>query len=229
MTIGYLVFYLYLLDINHWSVFHRWSYFVVVAILCSSALTWFDFLFYTSIGILAPLLFSFNTPLTLLELIHFHLANVVTLLLIGYSVRSHFRYKQKAIVLARQLVETSKMAVLGEMAAGVSHEMNNPLTVLIISGDQLKRLAEQKKFDQKKFLNLIDKINRMSTRISIIVNGLKDFSNKTLEEESELIQLINVINEAIKLCEKSLRQLTSNYFLLFPNLIFTLLDKKHKL
>lgn len=202
ITIGYLCFYLYLLDVNNWSVFHRWSYFVVVAILCSSALTWSDFLFYTYVGLLAPLFFSFHTPLTLMELIHFHSANVVTILLIGYSVRSHFRYKQEASTLAQDLVEKSKMAVLGEMAAGVSHEVNNPLTVLTTSGEQLKRLAEKGQFDQKRFLDLIDKINRMTLRISKIVNGLKEFSSNTYEETSEQIDLKEIIVQILKHCEQ---------------------------
>lgn len=202
ITIGYLCFYLYLLNVNHWSVFHRWSYFVVVAILCSAALTWLDFLFYTFAGLLAPLLFSFHTPLTPIELIHFHSANAVTILLIGYSVRSHFRYKQEATTLAKNLVEQSKMAVLGEMAAGVSHEVNNPLTVLTTSGEQLKRLTEKGQFDQKRFLDLIDKINRMTLRISKIVNGLKEFSRNTYEETSEQIDLKEIIIQTLKLCEQ---------------------------
>ncbi|MBC7539232.1 MAG: GHKL domain-containing protein [Bacteriovorax sp.] len=198
ITIGYLALYLYLLNVNHWSVFHRWSYFVVASILCSSALAWPDYLFNTFFGLLAPLIFSFNTPLTSLELIHFHSANFVTVLLIGYSVRSHFRYKHEAGILAQTLADKSKMAALGEMAAGVSHEVNNPLAVLTTSGEQLKRLVEKKQFDQKRFLDLIDKINRMTYRISKIVKGLKEFSSEGHAEADEQIDCKEIIIQTLK-------------------------------
>lgn len=199
ITVAYLGLYLHLLIANHWSVFHRWSYFVVAAILCGSALTWQDFIFNTIIGLLTPLLFSYHAPLSSLELIHFHSANAVTILIIGLSVRSHFRYRTEAALLSKSLVEKSKMAVLGEMAAGVSHEINNPLAVVITSNEQLKRLVEKEQFEPKKILDLIDKINRMTLRISKIVIGLKEFSSESYEEEeNEPVNLNEIVLQSLK-------------------------------
>ncbi len=64
LSICYLAQYLYLLHLNHWSLFHRWSYFVLAAILCSVALRWRDYVINASVAIIAPILLGFFSPLT---------------------------------------------------------------------------------------------------------------------------------------------------------------------
>jgi PAS domain S-box-containing protein len=70
------------------------------------------------------------------------------------------------------LLHSSKLASLGEMSAGIAHEINNPLA--IISG--AVGLLSKHKDNPEKFDSKVDSIQKSCNRISKIVNGLKKFS-----------------------------------------------------
>jgi signal transduction histidine kinase len=51
----------------------------------------------------------------------------------------HIKDVTKKVQLEAQLVESAKLAAIGEMAAGVAHELNSPLTVIIGNAQMLQR------------------------------------------------------------------------------------------
>jgi PAS domain-containing protein len=68
-----------------------------------------------------------------------------------------------------KLIQTSKLASLGEMSAGIAHEINNPL--MIISGSTA--LLSKIKDNTERFEAKIITIQKSCERINRIVNGLK--------------------------------------------------------
>lgn len=74
----------------------------------------------------------------------------------------------------RQLVSTEKLASLGQLAAGIAHELNNPLgTILLYSG-----LIERKLGSAAIVANDIDLIQKETQRCKRIVAGLLDFARQ---------------------------------------------------
>jgi signal transduction histidine kinase len=69
-------------------------------------------------------------------------------------------------------IQNSKLAALGELSAGVAHEINNPLAVISVSLQVFQRLPNP----TEDFKNKLAKAQRSVERISKIVNGLKRFS-----------------------------------------------------
>jgi signal transduction histidine kinase/iron only hydrogenase large subunit-like protein len=74
----------------------------------------------------------------------------------------------------RQLVSTEKLASLGQLAAGIAHELNNPLgTILLYSG-----LIERKLGSSANVANDIDLVQKETQRCKRIVAGLLDFARQ---------------------------------------------------
>jgi PAS domain S-box-containing protein len=90
---------------------------------------------------------------------------------------------------AQKLMQSSKLAAIGELAAGVGHEVNNPLAIISGHVESLSyKLADNPKFSQS-----FSVINNCIDRIREIVSGLRTFA----AGNTEYIESID-INETIK-------------------------------
>ncbi len=98
---------------------------------------------------------------------------------------------QEDLALERtKAAHASKLASLREMSAGVAHEINNPLAIIMGTNNLLKHhLNDPEKFNEK-----IKVINHAVKRISKIVNGLKRFSRLESENSKGLIQLSSILS-----------------------------------
>lgn len=100
----------------------------------------------------------------------------------------------------QQLYQSTKMASLGQLAAGVAHEINNPLTgVLTYSSYLLKRTKDNPQMQED--LNVIV---REALRSREIVKGLLDFARQSTPKKS-LIDINEIINRAIAVVNNQLK------------------------
>ena len=74
-------------------------------------------------------------------------------------------------------VQAGKLAVLGQMAAGVTHELNQPLAALTTLADNARRFIERDKPEAA--AENLDHIARVAQRMGRIVAQLKTFSRKS--------------------------------------------------
>jgi signal transduction histidine kinase len=89
-----------------------------------------------------------------------------------------------------QLVRQEKLAVLGQMAGSVSHELRNPLGVISNAIYFLKMIQPDADEKIKEYLNLIEKNLNLSNKI---VTDLLDFTHiKTVDREAASVsELVN--------------------------------------
>lgn len=211
VMLSYVLLYLYLLHINQWSVFHRWSYFVVGAILCSSVITWNNYVFTAAVSLLAPLIAGFYSPLSSFELIHFHAANFTVFSVIGVSVKSIFTYKKEVISLTTSMVQASKMAALGEMAGGIAHEINSPLGIIVGNIELVKAKLSRDKYNDEKVNQHLSKVEATAFRIARIIQGLLNFSREASHDVFKVTDIREIISESLDLCSEKFK---SNHILL---------------
>ena len=98
-----------------------------------------------------------------------------------------------------QLFQASKLAAVGQLAAGVAHEVNNPLAV-VVGQAQLLRL----KTSDPGVLDKADKILKSAMRAAGVIKELQTFVQVRPSEQSS-VDLAEVVDRALALREHALR------------------------
>jgi len=106
---------------------------------------------------------------------------------------------QKLAEAQRQLYQSDKLASLGRLAAGVAHEINNPLTgVLTYSSFLLKRLEQDGEMKED-----LEVIVRETKRCREIVKGLLDFARQVPTRKTR-ISINDVVSQTIGILKNQL-------------------------
>ncbi len=100
-----------------------------------------------------------------------------------------------------EAVRTAHLASLGELAAGVAHEINNPTHGIINYAELLMREFPE----QKRISDISSRIVKESERIAHIVRALLDFSRK--RDGGKLrVRVEEAVEEALTLCKSQLKK-----------------------
>jgi len=97
----------------------------------------------------------------------------------------------------QKIQESERLASLGRLAAGVAHEINNPLGAILVYSNLL--LEESELHDPGR--ENLKKVVRETIRCKEIVKGLLDFARKT-EPKKELTNINNILERVLSLVEK---------------------------
>jgi two-component system NtrC family sensor kinase len=118
---------------------------------------------------------------------------------LGLLARSFNNMTNRLSEARKQLFQSDKMASLGKLAAGVAHEINNPLTgILTYSSFLLKRTKDNPEIQED-----LSVIVRETKRSREIVKGLLDFARQSIPKKND-VNINELIVKALKVVENQL-------------------------
>jgi two-component system NtrC family sensor kinase len=122
---------------------------------------------------------------------------------LGHLARSFNNMTQKLADARMQLFQSDKLASLGRLAAGVAHEINNPLTGVLTYSSFLMRRTQ----DRPEIQEDLKVVVRETIRCREIVKSLLDFARQSVPKKAET-SLNEIIEKAVGVAGN---QLTLNH------------------
>lgn len=101
-----------------------------------------------------------------------------------------------------QLAHADRLNALGEMAAGMAHEINQPLTAISLYSQSAKNFCENNQFD--KLPSIFEKISQHSRRAGAVLESVQTMTRQG-ERLKEVVRCKLLIDEVIKLAELEAR------------------------
>ncbi len=101
------------------------------------------------------------------------------------------------------LVQSAKLAALGQMSAALAHEINQPLTAQRMQLATLRLLLDHGRVDDA--YKALKPVDDMLTRMAALTGHLKTFARKSPSGLRERLDLAAVVDQALQLLETRLR------------------------
>src|SRR5215471_21115531 len=112
--------------------------------------------------------------------------------------------EQRARSVESRLSQVGRFNLMGEMAAGIAHEINQPLSAIATYAQAAKRILEREQPDMPTLIDICKKIDDQAIRAGRVLENLRKFIRKQ-EIRSEPIDVNRAIGDVLNLIEADAR------------------------
>ena len=112
--------------------------------------------------------------------------------------------ESEALEHRERLAHISRVNMLGEMATGIAHEVNQPLTAVSTYTQACRRLIEAGTMDQAQLLDVLGRISDEAVRAGDMIHGLKALVSKR-ESELRVCNVNDLVRDVLPLAELEAR------------------------
>lgn len=102
------------------------------------------------------------------------------------------------------LAQSAKMTALGEMAGGIAHEINTPLSAILMNAEMLIDKADAE-YNPDQIRKRADAIVKIVARVSKIIMGLKRFSRNADASEKSRVLVQTIVDDTLALCSEKFK------------------------
>jgi C4-dicarboxylate-specific signal transduction histidine kinase len=102
-------------------------------------------------------------------------------------------------------VDTARLSTLGQMAAGIAHEVNNPLAIISGLTHNLGRMLEKGECSAADAKRNTDRIADATQRIAKLVRSLRHLARDDSREDFRDLSVREVVEECLELCRERFR------------------------
>ena len=102
-----------------------------------------------------------------------------------------------------ELAHFNRATTLGELAASIAHEINQPLAATVTNGDACLRLLDRDRLDKRELREILQRMIGDSKRASEIINRLRALYKKT-DPQMAPLDINGVITEVLSLMRHDL-------------------------
>ncbi|GAK87645.1 signal transduction histidine kinase [Vibrio ponticus] len=114
-----------------------------------------------------------------------------------------------------ELIQAAKLAVLGQMSANISHELNNPLAAIRSFADNGRRFLAKEQ--PERVDDNLARISALTERMAKISDQLKSFTRKSDSQEKQCLELAPMIQSAHELIAAQLKAQQTTLTLQIPD------------
>ncbi|HDM8138315.1 TPA: sensor histidine kinase [Vibrio harveyi] len=119
------------------------------------------------------------------------------------EIAQRIETEQTLRVTQDELVQAAKLAVLGQMSASISHELNNPLAAIRSFAENGKLFLHKEKYERTE--ENLTRISALTDRMANISQQLRSFAKKTSGNELAQTHLLPVIASAKELMKPAFK------------------------
>jgi len=112
------------------------------------------------------------------------------------EIEEHCRTEQALRDTQAELVQSSKLAALGQMAAGIVHELNQPIAAIRTHAASGRVLLEREQPEQLR--ETLASVTRITEHMASITTQLKSFARKTPRQQEKVL-FQNCLNSALNI------------------------------
>lgn len=111
-----------------------------------------------------------------------------------------------------ELAHVSRVSTMGEMATGIAHELNQPLSAISLYSAVANTLVEALPTDEEELHETLGKLESQALRAGAIVRRLRDFMKKT-GSECTRADLNTIVQDVARFVEPDMRQAETEFVL----------------
>ena len=120
------------------------------------------------------------------------------------DMSENHRLEHEVREMQSELTHATRLSELGEMAAGIAHEINQPLTAISTYANACHRMFANEQSDAEEMLNTLHLITDQAQRAGEVVRRLRAFTKKRLGQR-QLLEINEIIDSTIRLVESDIR------------------------